>query len=507
VIIVARRRVAVGLAAVVVLGGASTAVASAHAAPTTLLVTTLDRTGHAVRSQLVAENVRTRASVVFWSGSPRRLAAGRYEVFASISTPDDGSVTSGVRRLRVNGSTRLTIDARRGRPARLHLQPAVPSGYRAWTTSWLCDSVGSPVVGQGTPGPTYAIPSGLADVEFAIGAEWADDSTDASAIYLAGATHRGGVPDNFSRTIRVSGFTTLAVKGRTGLQSGDARVDVDFAGGDACRRIVMQAHLLKPLPYAITVHGPAGKWSLSQAAPDFIYGPNRTFAAGRAYRLTIGAAVWGPDGSLPVVDRYCHCIDVTDSRVFTDRLLSVGVESRVTYTLRKGKRVLLHVTADPDHRAVARRLPSAGWYTLTETATRRSVQALPAAALSLRASLRLRFHADPAKAGQVGGYVTRFVPVSLGSDNRTTAAATTVRLEPQRRRFVPFSHPDVRSIGAWASYDGGSTWHAVPVHRAAGHWSAVVPNPASGFVSLRARIVDADGNSATTQIIRAYAVR
>jgi hypothetical protein len=40
-----------------------------------------------------------------------------------------------------------------------------------------------------------------------------------------------------------------------------------------------------------------------------------------------------------------------------------------------------------------------------------------------------------------------------------------------------------------------------------GHWEVSVPNPASGFVSLRAVASDRDGNAVTQTILRAYRVK
>jgi hypothetical protein len=47
----------------------------------------------------------------------------------------------------------------------------------------------------------------------------------------------------------------------------------------------------------------------------------------------------------------------------------------------------------------------------------------------------------------------------------------------------------------------------VPVLKVNGTWWAVVQNPASGFVSLRASAADQDGNTVTQTIIRAYQVK
>ncbi|MDX3659845.1 S8 family serine peptidase [Streptomyces sp. ID05-26A] len=56
------------------------------------------------------------------------------------------------------------------------------------------------------------------------------------------------------------------------------------------------------------------------------------------------------------------------------------------------------------------------------------------------------------------------------------------------------------------SCDDGQTWQRVPVLRVNDTWSAVIRNPASGFVSLRASAADEAGNTVTQTVIRAYQV-
>lgn len=57
------------------------------------------------------------------------------------------------------------------------------------------------------------------------------------------------------------------------------------------------------------------------------------------------------------------------------------------------------------------------------------------------------------------------------------------------------------------SHDDGQTWQRVPVLHVSGTWMAVIRNPAAGFVSLRAKAADQDGNTVTQTIIRAYRVK
>ncbi|ADJ43452.1 PA domain-containing protein [Amycolatopsis mediterranei S699] len=56
------------------------------------------------------------------------------------------------------------------------------------------------------------------------------------------------------------------------------------------------------------------------------------------------------------------------------------------------------------------------------------------------------------------------------------------------------------------STDKGRTWQPAAALRTGEHWTVVVRNPASGFVSLRASASDDGGNTVRQTVIRAYAV-
>jgi len=56
------------------------------------------------------------------------------------------------------------------------------------------------------------------------------------------------------------------------------------------------------------------------------------------------------------------------------------------------------------------------------------------------------------------------------------------------------------------STDDGRTWQPAPTIRTGDHWTVVVRNPASGYVSLRASAADDAGNTVRQTVIRAYAV-
>jgi hypothetical protein len=65
----------------------------------------------------------------------------------------------------------------------------------------------------------------------------------------------------------------------------------------------------------------------------------------------------------------------------------------------------------------------------------------------------------------------------------------------------------VKTLSVEVSFDDGVTWRGVPVVRFGQHAFAAVTHPAqAGFVSLRARSADTDGNSVEQTVIRAYRI-
>jgi hypothetical protein len=64
----------------------------------------------------------------------------------------------------------------------------------------------------------------------------------------------------------------------------------------------------------------------------------------------------------------------------------------------------------------------------------------------------------------------------------------------------------VSTVALEYSTDDGATWQQATVSRDGDRWQARVDNPADGFVSLRTRVTDTDGNTAATTVTRAYEV-
>jgi hypothetical protein len=134
----------------------------------------------------------------------------------------------------------------------------------------------------------------------------------------------------------------------------------------------------------------------------------------------------------------------------------------------------------------------------------------PSDQLSTRTTTSFRFYADPAKDQVARVHLIRFMPQGLNLSNQAPPrSTTTVALGVDR----PAQDPDakltkvgVKSVTAQASYDNGKTWRAVKVTQVKGRWSAAVPNPDAGTVSLRATVVSTTGDSSQITVYKAYAI-
>ncbi len=64
----------------------------------------------------------------------------------------------------------------------------------------------------------------------------------------------------------------------------------------------------------------------------------------------------------------------------------------------------------------------------------------------------------------------------------------------------------LKSVRVQYSVNGGSSWQTAPLSRKGSSWIARLPDPASGFVSLRSEVVNTAGDSTVQTIYSAYAV-
>lgn len=479
-----------------------------------LTVRTLDRGGKAVYAQVAVYNTRTYDFRYIDGNKKVSLPNGTYELVTSFTggNGEDGIV--GGRTVKVSGATTTTFDARKGRAVKVSLSPGPGAGYDHGVTAAVCAADNSPAsMSISAPsGEVYAIPNSSRAYELAYGTLYEPRSATGGDVWLASATHSHGVPAGVSATLRASGLTTLKVSARSGADSGQARFSFNGERKDSgvdCESGIDIVDVERDLPASFAVHVPSGHWEVGQEGHDLISSGFRKYAAGRTTSLSLGHAVWGPGGHLPYT--WYHQLYFGNDNPFADpKFTAGGILASGTLKLTHAGKTLYKRSYSPSQELDATpRIPGSGWYTVTETARRGG---LPAGSLSTSSSLSLHFYADAGKNQQIRDYITRFWPEGLDSRNSAAAGSTTtVDLGMQRLGTddgtIGRLSDGVKSVRAWYTTDNGTTWHACTAKLSGGTWTTAVHNPASGRVGLRSTVTDTHGDSSTTTVYNAYAVR
>ncbi|WP_242882172.1 hypothetical protein [Actinomadura litoris] len=93
-------------------------------------------------------------------------------------------------------------------------------------------------------------------------------------------------------------------------------------------------------------------------------------------------------------------------------------------------------------------------------------------------------------------------------DANTAAPGSSTQIPVKVEPVAGLPAPEITSMSVETSADDGKTWEAASAAEEGGDWTATVTNPdAPGFVSLRIKAADADGNTVSQTFIRAYGVR
>jgi hypothetical protein len=487
--------------------------ASATSGNGTLTVTTLGRNGKPVSSTLSVYNTGTHSFAELSSGQAHSLAKGTYQVFADIWSSSDGTDTVGARTLTVSGATRATIDARQGRAVKAWLSPGPGAGYLQSVAVSAC-SADSPYGASAVndAGKVFVIPSTDSAFELAYSSTWRNGQGAAATAFVAVGDHQKGLPSGVSTIVRQSSLATLRVSARSGPETGDSQLQLSNSSGTPCMWSLGNLQFDATLPYSFTAHVSPGSWTASEQAQDYLFSNALPYGAGRSYGLTVNSATWGPSGDLPYIWAGQHRLYLNTDQMFTDSALPYGTGFSAAYKLTKGGRTLLSKSLGSNSQATLNPiLTSGGWYDLTVSARRSPDRALPSTALSTASSVAFHFSTDLTTYRQIRAYLTRFSPAGLnGADQAAPGAHTTVGLDLQRPApnddMVHQLSDSVKQVQAWYSTDGGRSWHAVPVRFSRGAWSASVPDPAAGLVSLRSEVTDSHGDTTTTTVVNAYAV-
>lgn len=284
------------------------------------------------------------------------------------------------------------------------------------------------------------------------------------------------------------------------------------------------AGLILDLPNQVTSYLDPGPttWSteFSEFAVDqdgwpedqtLLVSPDRSYRAGAEYRERWNSAVFGPtlpnDSWGPSVGRYGDDL-LVNLPVYSDATDHLGgslVDTARTRLYRDGNKIA--ESAEPGYLDDWVTVPRAkADYRLEVTATRPTYSRLSTmVAATWTFSSR---HAGDAEHGvALPLSAIRFAPRldQLNQDHQHRATLVPVTVTPQARSNAGRT----KTLTAGVSWDDGKSWRRALVrHERGDRWVVLVP-PAqhrSGYVSLRAKAVDTQGNTAELTVHHAYAV-
>jgi hypothetical protein len=476
----------------------------AAAATTTLIITALGRSGAKVITTTSVTNLADGSTYDVTTGTAKKLPKSKYAVIADIWDAKTQTETLGAAIVTVTGKKKVTIDARKGKALTVTLNSGPTAGHEQSLEGRICvagrysGSVGA----WGRPGAFFVVPNASKDLRLAYMSTWLPNTGPGEAYAVTGVSK--GVPTKPGKAFKRSSLGTLNLTARRGT-AGSPQTDLAVQpGGDCDGGFYSQLHSGET-PFTVKAHVSAGHWLVrASTSADFgFFGSHfnpRKVAAGKTYSQTFFRSAWGPGSNLPYVYAKALTFDTSDmfqEPGFSARGSNTQWEAAVqaVNTLKLGSKVVAKKTTTDygtDRSEFRHTLKTSGWYTLTVDAKRYhpDLSSYPADMLSSRTSATFRFWANPKVPAVSPVFNTRFLPAGLDLHNRAKPGSiTTVDLKQER----PSQGPDiklptvkVKKVAATASFDGGKTWKVVTVKRSGSVWKALIGNPASGAVSLRA---------------------
>jgi len=452
-----------------------------------------------------------------------RVSRQTYLIGAQIPTYSGQQVTSEtlvVQRVRIRTGGTIVLNARHGKPLRVTLHGASAAEQNLTAAACLYSPGGSdalPVSASGVPGaPVYVVPMKSARVAFS----YLDNLQSASGVsYLLYGTANGRIPagPDYQQSVRRL-----------------ARVDVTLKGGadpTASAILTVQAGNLSSIcgagtQFGGTIFGPfsaveyrtAGEWTTSiqtEANPpaqqgDYLYEAHQ-YRAGRSYSDTFGSAVTGPSGDFPEIEG--NIFNFSPQGMFNDpnpQLYGGAYAATNVITLRlRGHIVRKQTWSSSCQTCFQPTLRKAGWYQLSVNSRRPNSNDL----LSPKVSLTWRFHVSPA--APAGNWVsfpvteTVYRPSGLTLLNQAPADGhTTLHISVDRAgdEFSRAPRYRLRTVEVQMSVNDGASWRTLKLTHRGSYWLATVPDPASGYVSLRSVVTDVHGDSTVQTIDRAFSI-
>jgi hypothetical protein len=452
-----------------------------------------------------------------------RVARQTYLIGAQIPVYAGQQVTSEtlvVERVKIRAGGTIVLNARHGKQLRVTLRGATAAEQNLTASACVSTPEGGAsmaISASGEPGTAvYVVPMKSARVGF----NYLDDLQSAAGVsYLLYGATNGRIPSGpaYQQSVRRLARVTITMKGGADpsassiltVQSGNTSA-ICGAGTEFGGTIFG--------PFSMVDYRTAGEWTTSvdtSGAPpsqegDYLY-EDRSYTAGRSYSDTFGSAVVGPSRDFPEIEG--NIFNFSPQAMFNDpnpRLFGGSRAATNVVTLRQGRHLVRKQTWYSNCQSCFQlTLRRAGWYQLSVNSRRWYSGRL----LSPNESLSWRFHISPAAPG--GNWVsfpvteTVYQPAGLNMDNQAPSGGhTALRITVDRAgdEFSPAPRYKLRTVKVQMSVNGGTTWRTLTLTRRSGYWLATVPDPASGYVSLRSVVTDVRGDSSVQVIYRAFAI-
>ncbi|MFG3418421.1 S8 family serine peptidase [Micromonospora sp. NPDC049460] len=453
-----------------------------------------------------------------------RLPKGRYGL-NSLVFELDGEQFAGVTQivqpeLVVAGDTRVTVDARQGRPVRM----SVPQGA---ATPVLVDTGANFLLDEGSYG--FGLLASDFDGLFSAGlgrsvsgerfvatisSQWADrEAASSPYLYALSEATPGRMPTGFVRDYRAKDLATVTHRFRA-APSGLVTERMVFphlepdVGGWA---VVLPTATPGQRVEHYNTRGVRWSSELNFGVPTedgwtdvkaVLVSEERSLRAGRHYRESWNGAPYGPSLPGAAITRQGDHIEV-GVPLHGDAEGHPGgsvADTARTALYRDGE--LVGETPEPAYGRFEVP-PGAADYRL-EVLSKRSFTDL-ATEVAATWTFRSRHVAgdDPAA---LPVSAIRFAP-RLDQDHAAPAGRTfAIPVLVQRQPGAPSAR--VAALTVDVSYDGGKTWQPARVRPGGDGWTAIVEHPVgAGHVSLRATARDTAGNTVTQRVIQAYRLR
>ncbi|RJL30415.1 S8 family serine peptidase [Bailinhaonella thermotolerans] len=459
--------------------------------------------------------------LVFQGGEAKvRLTEGDWRLHAEVRE-DQARITIASTAFTVKDATsRVTVDARRGRQVRSELDD--PTAERGPAYQWSLAEGGwgaSMVSMRGGIGRLHVIPARRPGLRYAAHTSWFKKGATPSPYRYDLVDRRDGeIPEDPVIMGRRRDLTTVTAVYRasgvaaTGLEGSGPVIPGWLMNTTTPNRDRME------LPATITHHRTPGfDWTGALVVGAMaLDDPVRRARSGREeWNVAVSGPAFasGGEGRTGDASRTGDRIAYTAGPFFSDGVRGrLGLDDAATGTIvlsRDGREIaradLAGCGRRPRNCRIGAEVPAGeGDYTLS-TVFRRQV-AHSALSTSVESVWTFRSGTTPEER-PLPLMAVRYAPGGLDSHNRARAGSLVrVPLWVERNPGAPRSA--VRSLTLEASGDDGATWRRVPAVRTGDGWTALVRSPAApGFVSLRATVKDASGAGVTQTILRAYAVR